>query len=285
MDAMLTVLVPNFANWAFDKTETIGAKQLKEAGIVDPVAYRLGRFITIEPRPVPKWLAKFVPEGLPDWHCFVLHGEYLNMLETEVNGWIEPDEVKSTRLDEVIKHICETTPNCVWVFEPGDEPIDLTYTDKGAVWIFERIKSAMDRKETLQAFAVIEQTRGEDQGSYISSPAGDYAPLRTIKGANMVKTDFEKKLMGILKLYLDGFCTSGEVVHAVVLHFGREKEIDFDLWNSLPEWVKKDVINILVDFSAETEFYLPAHSESPKVVKRNYLALKSWLLKMNIIGT
>jgi len=282
---MLTVLVPNFTNWAFDKTETFRAQQLMEAGIVDPVSFRIGRSITIEPRPLPKWLAKFVPERQPDWHCFVLNGDYLNMLEAEVNGWLDPDEVQSTRLDEVIKHICETTPNCVWVFEPGDEPIDLTYADKGAIWIFERIKSAVSRKGALQAFAVLERSRGQDQGSYISDPAGDCAMLRKINEVEMVETDVEKKLLGILKLYSDGSCTSGEVVHAVVLHFGREKEIDFDLWNSLPEWVKQDVINQLTDFNAETEFYLPAHSESLEVVKGNYLALKSWLLMMNIIKT
>ncbi|BBB62211.1 hypothetical protein UNDKW_3938 [Undibacterium sp. KW1] len=268
MDAILTVMVPCFLNWEFDKTETLWKGELEVQGIVNPVSFRFGEHIKIEPRPIYQWLAKFIPEGEVNWHSFVLRGDYINMLETEANGWIEPDEAKPTGLDIVIKHICDSTPNCVWVFEPCDEPIDLIYANKGATWIFERIKSAMDRKKALQAFAVFEETQLCQQ--------------------NLQKTkemaEIKRKLIGILTMHSKGFYTEGEVIHAAVQLLGKS-EIDIELWHSLPEWVRRDIIDQLADFHAETELYLFHHSQSGMVniVKGQYLALKSWLLRMNLI--
>lgn len=95
----------------------------------------------------------------------------------------------------------------------------------------------------------------------------------------MSNDDIGKRLRDLIDMHAAGCCTNGEVVYATVLLLGDPRAITAELWLSLPDWVKDDVMKTLNDFDPHKEFYLPAHSESLEVVQGKFTSLKFWLLQ------
>jgi hypothetical protein len=110
----------------------------------------------LEPRPFTKEISELLSSerDLSSWKCFALKGDFLSKIEGDVNQWVDEWDVEYTALEELLERIYETQDRSLFAFERNSETIDYVYTDMSANWIYEKVKSVMNRGQKLEGFVV-----------------------------------------------------------------------------------------------------------------------------------
>lgn len=82
----------------------------------------------------------------------------------------------------------------------------------------------------------------------------------------------------LLENHANGLYTSGEVV-SIVIGLFDESNID-ELWETLPDWLKKNICSLLADFSEIDELVSFGRGDHELIKKQN-LFVKNWLSRNN----
>ncbi len=155
MDIYVLIAVPSASDWQLKVCDAEQKKKLLEIGI-EPIAYQWNKHIHLEPRPITKDIADILSSesDVESWKCFVLKGDFLSKLEEDVNQWVDEWDVKDTSFFELLEQIYEGQERALFAFERNSETIDSQYVGKSSDWIYEKVRSVLDRTQKLEGFVV-----------------------------------------------------------------------------------------------------------------------------------